>query len=196
MESQESESLQEAYKKLQSKTENERPQTSSASPSPPPTPSLKADQETFEQMPQLHRTSSQSLPSPTSPVSPSIPELSKFSGVNGLGISGASKKSKRPGTKRRSSSGTSIKTLKQDLLYDDSEEMASDPDIQQYAETCDGLQWGMGTLANERKWPAFPKAKKADLAENQQKKMEEVKKPEFEEEEKIEKDEGRLEREE
>lgn len=139
MESKAQESLQEAYKKSRTaKVENERPQPSSVSPSPPPTPSLKADSETFDDMPQLHRT-----------------------------ISGASKKVKRPGMKRRSSSGSSVERVKQELLYDDSEEMASDPEIQKYAVKNDGLQWGMGTLANEKKWKAFPKASKPDVEEKQ-----------------------------
>lgn len=67
--------------------------------------------------------------------------------------------------------------MKHDPLYDDSEEMASDPEIQKYAVKNDGLQWGMGTLANEKKWPAFPKAKKADVV-NEQRESEEGKKRE------------------
>lgn len=69
--------------------------------------------------------------------------------------------------------------------------MASNPDIQKYAERNDGLQWGMGQLANERKWPAFPSPKKPDLEKEKgdrgevEKRLSEEKKKTDEEEERL-----------
>ena len=149
--------------------ENKRPRSLSASRSPPPTPSLKIDKATFDELPQLHRVSSNSLPSPVSPISPTAPDNPKSPDDSKTAEpSQVVPKLRRTRTQRRSSSAsaTSTATLKQyqrDLLDDDAEEMASNPDIQKYAERNDGLQWGMGQLANECKWPAFPSAKRPKL---------------------------------
>lgn len=146
---------------------------------PPSSPLLKNERETFDYFQEITQRAAAGhtaagldfLSQRSAPQTPSnSPERPETTTKKETATTTPTKKTHKPlapihrqRSRSRSNSNSSTKTTrkyKDDLLEDESEDMSDDPKIQRYAEMNDGLQWGMGALANVKAFKAFPEARR------------------------------------